>query len=66
MRAAGGLRRRWPPRYRATYLGLLKDLCQAHPGCGETIAALNVHVSTGTLYKALKRAQEADQAPRPN
>lgn len=45
-------------RYRTSYLGLLKDLRQAHPAYGETISAINVHVSTGTLYKALKEIRK--------
>ncbi|HLZ04151.1 MAG TPA: flagellar biosynthesis repressor FlbT [Bradyrhizobium sp.] len=42
------------PRYRAPYLGLIRELQQACPGSAEAIATINRHVSAGALYKALK------------
>jgi hypothetical protein len=33
-------------RYRTAYLGFVKELRQAQPDSGETLAAINVHVST--------------------
>jgi flagellar protein FlbT len=41
-------------RYRTTYLVFIKEVRQAQPDCSETLAAINVHVSAGALYKALK------------
>jgi hypothetical protein len=32
-------------RYRAAYLGFVKEPRQAQPDCGETLAAIYVHVS---------------------
>jgi flagellar protein FlbT len=46
------------PRYRASYLGFVKELQQSCPGSAETIAAVNDHVSTGALYKALKEIRK--------
>ena len=45
-------------RYRTAYLGFIKEVRQAHPDCGDAIAAVNVHVSTGALYKALKEIRK--------
>ena len=45
-------------RYRAAYLGLVKELHQMQPDSGDVIAAINVHVSTGALYKALKEIRK--------
>ena len=41
-------------RYRPSYLVLVKELQEACPRSNETIAAINHHVSTGALYRALK------------
>jgi flagellar protein FlbT len=46
------------PRYRASYLGFLKDLREALPGSREQIDAANTHVSGGALYKALKEIRK--------
>jgi flagellar protein FlbT len=45
-------------RYRTTYVGLLRELRQVYPGYGEAISTINVHVSTGALYKALKEIRK--------
>ncbi len=45
-------------RYRTAYLGFVKELRQAHPDCGDAIAAINAHVSAGALYKALKEIRK--------
>lgn len=51
-----------PPRYQASYLGCLRELQDTFqgtcPGTGETIAAIDHHVSTGALYKALKEIRK--------
>ena len=41
------------PRYRAVYLGFIKELREALPGSRDVIDAVNAHVSGGALYKAL-------------
>ena len=46
------------PRYRAQYLGFLKDMREAVPGSRDVIDAVNNHVSTGALYKALKEIRK--------
>jgi len=46
------------PRYRASYLGFISELQESCPGSGELIAAVNHHVSTGALYKALKEIRK--------
>ena len=46
------------PRYKASYLGIVKELQDICPGSGELIAAVNNHVSTGELYKALKEIRK--------
>jgi flagellar protein FlbT len=45
-------------RYRTAYLGFVKELRRAQPDCGETLAAINVHVSAGALSKALKEIRK--------
>ena len=45
-------------RYRAAYLGHLKELRQAHSDCSEAIALIDAQVSSGTLYKALKEIRK--------
>ncbi len=45
-------------RYRTFYLGFVKELRHAQPDSGETLAAFNVHVSAGALYKALKEIRK--------
>jgi flagellar biosynthesis repressor protein FlbT len=46
------------PRYRAAYLGFIKDLQEALPGSRDLIDAVNEHVSGGALYKALKEIRK--------
>ena len=45
-------------RYKASYLGRIMELQESCPGAGELIAAVNHHVSTGALYKALKEIRK--------
>jgi flagellar biosynthesis repressor protein FlbT len=44
-------------RYKASYLGFISEL-ESCPGSSEVIAAVNHHVSTGALYKALKEIRK--------
>jgi flagellar biosynthesis repressor protein FlbT len=46
------------PRYRDSYLGLVKDLREAIPGSLDLIDAVNNHVSGGLLYKGLKEIRK--------
>jgi flagellar protein FlbT len=46
------------PRYRASYLGLVKDLWAAIPGSRGQIEIVNNHISGGSLYKALKEIRK--------
>ena len=46
------------PRYRTAYQGFLRDLRDSNPGDRLTIDAINGHVSSGTLYKALKEIRK--------
>ena len=46
------------PRYRASYLGFIKDLRAAVPGSRDVIEAINNHISAGALYKALKEIRK--------
>ena len=46
------------PRYRASYLGSIKDLREAIPGSRDVIDTVNSHVSDGALYKALKELRK--------
>src|ERR1700730_16244115 len=46
------------PRYRASYLGSIKDLREAIPGSRDLIEAVNAHISSGELYKALKEIRK--------
>ena len=50
------------PRYRAAYLGFLKDLREAIPGSRDAIDAINNHISGGALYKALKEIRKLTKA----
>ena len=43
---------------RASFLASIKELQHTCPGSAETIAAINHHVSTGALYKALKEIRK--------
>ena len=42
------------PKYRASYLGLIKELRGAAPDFRTQIEAINNHILDGSLYKALK------------
>jgi flagellar protein FlbT len=46
------------PKYRAAYLGFVKDLREAVPGSRDLIDAVNNHISGGALYKALKEIRK--------
>jgi flagellar protein FlbT len=46
------------PRYRESYLGLVKELQEACPDAHDLIAAVNNHLSDGALYKALKEIRK--------
>jgi flagellar biosynthesis repressor protein FlbT len=46
------------PRYRAAYLGFIKELREAVPGSRDLIDAINNHISSGSLYKALKEIRK--------
>jgi flagellar protein FlbT len=46
------------PRYRASYLGFIKDLREAIPNSRELIESVNNHISGGALYKALKEIRK--------
>jgi len=50
------------PRYRAAYLGFLKDLRETIPGSRDAIDAINNHISGGALYKALKEIRKLTKA----
>jgi flagellar protein FlbT len=46
------------PRYLPAYQGLLRDLRHASPGDRLAIDAVNAHISSGALYKALKEIRK--------
>ena len=46
------------PRYRTSYLGFIKDLREAVPGARDVIDVVNDHISSGSLYKALKEIRK--------
>jgi flagellar protein FlbT len=50
------------PRYRASYLGFLKDLREAIPGSRDATDVINNHISGGALYKALKEIRKLMKA----
>ena len=50
------------PRYRAAYLGFIKDLREAAPGSRDLVDAINNHISSGSLYKALKEIRKLMKA----
>jgi flagellar biosynthesis repressor protein FlbT len=45
-------------RYRTSYLASVDELRRAVPGSGDTIEALDRHISEGALYKALKEIRK--------
>jgi flagellar protein FlbT len=47
------------PRYRTSYLGLVKDLRETTPGSRDLIEAVDDHISSGSLYKALKEIRKS-------
>ena len=46
------------PKYQPAYQGFLRDLRNSSPGDRLTIDAINAHVSSGALYKALKEIRK--------
>ena len=46
------------PKYQIAYQGFLRDLRNASPGDRLAIDAINAHVSSGALYKALKEIRK--------
>ena len=46
------------PKYLPTYQGYLRDLRNSNPGDRLTIDAINAHISSGALYKALKEMRQ--------
>ena len=46
------------PRYRASYLGFIKDLREAVPDSRDVIEMIHTHISSGSLYKALKEIRK--------
>ena len=46
------------PKYLPVYHGLLRDLRHASPGDRLAIDAINDHISSGALYKALKEIRK--------
>jgi flagellar protein FlbT len=46
------------PKYLPTYQGYLRDLRNSNPGDRLTIDAINAHISSGALYKALKEIRK--------
>ena len=46
------------PRYRAAYMGLVKELQDANPASRDLIDVVNNHISDGALYKALKEIRK--------
>ena len=46
------------PRYRTSYLGFIKDLLEAVPGSRDVTDAVHGHISSGSLYKALKEIRK--------
>jgi flagellar biosynthesis repressor protein FlbT len=49
------------PRYRAAYLGLVKDLRETIPEFLDPIDTVSDHVSGGSLYKGLKEIRKLMQ-----
>ena len=45
-------------RYRPAYLGFVKEVQETAPGSSDLIAAVNHHVTEGSLYKALKEIRK--------
>jgi flagellar biosynthesis repressor protein FlbT len=50
------------PRYRAAYLGFIKELHHAVPGSRDVIHDINNHIAAGALYKALKEIRKLMKA----
>jgi flagellar protein FlbT len=46
------------PKYRASYLGFVRELNQAIPGSRDRTDAVNSHIADGSLYKALKEIRK--------
>ena len=45
-------------KYKPSYLGFVQDLREAIPGSRDVIEAVNMHISGGALYKALKEIRK--------
>ena len=45
-------------RYHASYLACVRELQETAPGSSDLIAAVNHHVTEGSLYKALKEVRK--------
>jgi flagellar biosynthesis repressor protein FlbT len=50
-----------PARFREAYLGFVAALREADPAASDLIAAVDDHVSAGSLYKALKDVRKLMQ-----
>ena len=46
------------PKYRASYLGFVRDLGEGIPGSRDSIDTVNSHIADGSLYKALKEIRK--------
>jgi flagellar biosynthesis repressor protein FlbT len=46
------------PNYRTSYIDLVADIGERIPGFRELIAAINGHISAGSLYNALKEIRK--------
>src|ERR1700742_3984170 len=46
------------PKYRPSYLASIKELRESIPGSRDLIEAIDAHVSSGSLYKALKEIRK--------
>jgi flagellar protein FlbT len=46
------------PKYRASYLGCVKDVREALASCRDAIDAIDSHVTAAALYKALKEIRK--------
>jgi flagellar protein FlbT len=46
------------PRYRTSYLGFVQELRATLPAAREAIDAINGHIASGSLYRALKEIRK--------
>ncbi len=49
---------REPQRHHQLYFSLIRDIVQAAPSTWEIVQAINNHILTGDLYKALKETKK--------